>query len=72
MVLFHYACSVVDQGGGEGRASPSQSNFFHYHAIFRKKMPNNTFTPLSLMGLTRPGNPGSATDVYEVVNTHLL
>ena len=40
--------------GGVWYTRPSQSSFFHFHAVFGKNMPNNRFSPHRL------GNPGSA------------
>ena len=46
------------QGGRQGRAPPWGSKFFHFHAVFGKKLKNN-----STFGSWRPPreNPGSAT-----------
>ena len=45
-------------GGGQGRASPSRSNFFHFHAVFGKKFSQIIdFRPL--YGGQGPGEGGA-------------
>ena len=57
------------QGGRQGRAPPWGSKFFHFHAVFGKKLKNN-----STFGSWRPPppgeNPGSAT-VYTLIHARL-
>ena len=50
---------------------PSRSNFFHFHAFFWGKWPNNSFSRPPL-DLTPPlGNPGSAT-VLIIISRYLV
>ena len=42
-------------------ADPGGSNFFNFHTLFGKILPNNRFCPNSRVGSPYLGNPGSAT-----------
>ena len=51
-------------GAGRGNnGRPSQSNFFHFYAVFGIKQNNSFSRPLS--ELAPPGSPGSATVFFE-------
>ena len=58
------------KGGRQGRAPPWGSKFFHFHAVFGKKLKNK-----STFGSWRPPpgeNPGSATDTHSVHHTQTV
>ena len=63
LVILHIARVIgVSKGGGGARDAhpPWGSKFFHFHAVFGKKLKNN-----STFGSWRPPpgeNPGSATE----------
>ena len=55
--------AVADlRGGRKGRASPSEPNFFHFHAVFGKNWANSMLAPSPGVGAPPLGNPRSATD----------
>ena len=60
--MFVHQFALADPRGAPGtRAPPWGSKFFHFHAVFGKKLKNN-----STFGSWRPPpgeNPGSATDL---------
>ena len=45
---------------------PSQSNFFHFHAVLNENMPNERLVLPPADGALHMGNPGTATYSYEL------
>ena len=57
-------CALADPGGGGARhAPPPGSKFFHFHAVFGKKMQYNRTLQV---GPPPQENPASATGVHKL------
>ena len=56
---------VDPRGGRQGRAPPPGSKFFHFHAVFGKKLKNNS--TFGSWGPPPGKNPGSATAFLPVL-----